>query len=154
MAATQQPRPDLSQAIVCCRPGWAGWLGIVLLTILGGAFLALGWKSSMDPTALFFEVLFLVPVPLWAVYQLHACIVADDTRLYWRGLKDWESVQWEDISDYYIKRLAKGQLALKIITPHKDLMFSEGGAWTNLAALRVAIQQNATHAFAKTWEKR
>ncbi len=154
--------PEERLAVVRCRAGALGWFLVVLLLLFGGFVLVVPLlpdryhrPTPTDVIVAFSSIgaLFVLSALALTIYQLRARIVADDTRLYWRGMRGWRSVRWDEIHDYYRKRLPKGQIAFAIITPQKTLLLTEA-AWTNLPALRELVQQRATSAFAKTWEER
>jgi hypothetical protein len=146
---------------VRCRPGLPGWFGVQLTVFLGGLIITVPWWSPNPKNHTLDSILFcgtfgaslFLGALVGVVYLLRAQVVADDVGLRWRGLRGWKEARWDEVTDFYDKRLQKGQKASVIETAADRLLLCED-AWTNFAALRECVARRAAQTPAREWAER
>ena len=146
--------------LVRCRPGVYSWL-LIAIFIVSGALCF--WFNAHAPQprdiGLFPTGVLLCSAALpLMLYMLFARLRVDDTGLHWLGMRGWQTVLWEEITDYYRERRpgtarTMPYLATIIVTAKQKFLLSDA-SWTNLAALRECVQKRAKLAASSSWENR
>ena len=84
------------------------------------------------------------------------CVVAEESGLRWQRGGKWKSVNWNEITDYWLDLSETGRSRLGLFcfveTATQKIKFPQK-EWTNGTALQALIQQRATSASSKEWEQ-
>lgn len=146
--------------VVYCRPPRSNWLLLIFPALLCPSLALSAFAPtprglpSPDETAFFLtlSLLCLLGACVFAWWLLRAGIAAGDDGLRVRGFGGWETVRWEEASDFYQtlpvqKRSAAAGYVLE--TASGKVRFP--GDWSNAEALRETVVRNAGHSRVSEW---
>ena len=92
-----------------------------------------------------------VPGFLMCWLSIRTCFIADENGLRWRGMGRWKSASWQQVSDYFIKPMPKGQREFTVETANGNLKI---GDLDKRVQLQNFIERHALWSQSKHWEER
>ncbi len=144
-------------ASVRLRPDKGNWAMVILFAIfslfpLTLLFLPSGLTSGQNWLLIgAWDMMTLLPALLLGVWQARAVVIADKAGIRWRGMGDWHSAQWVDVTDYYERLSPKGKLGITLESTAGKLSLNPG-LWAMTSELKGFVTQHATRTQAKEWK--
>lgn len=158
---THPPNVLDSLTLVRSRPGVGAWLLALGIAGFSALPMSLPFLPSAHPNAqqnseigfFLLGAMLLIPALIGMGFLVKMEIRATDTGLCWWTWRGWRSASWNEVTDFYEKRLQKGQMTSIIETPARNITIQKD-IWTNWGKLRDIVAQRANRALNDKWAER
>jgi hypothetical protein len=156
---THSSTPLNSLPLVRSRLGGLAWFLVLFFAGIGALCVSLPFLFPSRPEQqdngdivfiLVGGLLFLLLSLLGIFYLLYTEIRATEEGLCWRTWRGWKSARWDEVTDFYEKRIEKANI---IETPAGNITI-QNEIWTNWKPLREIVARRANKALNSEWAER